>query len=97
MTISVIPLIPTAAQTLTATLSNQRVRLVVYEKAFGLYVDVYSNDVLIIGGVVARNLVKIVRSVYLGLVGDFYFFDTQGVDDPDYTGLGSRFLLLYEA
>lgn len=96
MTVSIIPLVATAAQTLTATLSNQRVRLVVYQKTFGLYVDVYANDVLVIGGVVARNLTKIVRSVYLGLVGDFYFFDTQGVDDPVYTGLGDRFLLIYE-
>ncbi len=96
MTQSIIPLVATAAQTLTATLSNQRVRLVVYEKAFGLYVDVYLNDALVIGGVVARNLTRIVRSVYLGLVGDFYFFDTQGADDPEYAALGSRFLLIYE-
>ncbi len=96
MTQSIIPLVATAAQTLTATLSNQRVRLVVYEKAFGLYVDVYLNDALVIGGVVARNLTRIVRSIYLGLIGDFYFFDTQGADDPEYTALGSRFLLIYE-
>lgn len=91
-----IPLTPVAAQTLTVTLANQRVRLVVYEKAFGLFVDVYSNDALVIAGVAARNLTYIVRSAYLGFSGDFFFYDTQGAEDPVYSGLGSRFLLIYE-
>ncbi|MCP1257899.1 phage baseplate plug family protein [Acetobacter lambici] len=29
------------------------------------------------------------------LPGDLAFADTQGTQDPDYTGLGSRFVLVY--
>lgn len=32
---------------------------------------------------------------YFGFVGDFMFIDTQGFDDPEYTGLGTRWVLLY--
>ena len=55
------------------------------------------NDGLIIGGVVAQNRNRIVRSAYLGFVGDFEFVDTQGTDDPIWNGLGTRWLLYYLA
>lgn len=96
MSLFVIPLVAVPSQTLAVTLGNQRVRLAVYEKAFGLFVDVYVNDALTIGGVAARNLTYIVRSAYLGFAGDLFFHDTQGTEDPTYTGLGGRFLLFYE-
>lgn len=32
---------------------------------------------------------------YFGFVGDFVFIDTQGDEDPQYAGLGTRWLLLY--
>ena len=92
----IVPTVATPSQSLSITLAQQRVRLEIHQKAFGLYVDVYSNDVLVIGGVVARNLTYIVRSAYLGFTGDLFFHDTQGADDPNYTGLGTRFLLFYE-
>lgn len=94
--IVIIPLVAAPSQSLTVTLAGQRVRLQVYQKAFGLFIDVYANDVLVIGGVAARNLVRVVRSAYLGFIGDFYFGDTQGTDDPAYTQLGTRFLLYYD-
>ena len=50
-----------------------------------------------IGGVIAGNLNVIVRSAYLGFVGDLAFIDTQGSDDPVYTGLGARWILTYFA
>ena len=37
----------------------------------------------------------LVRAPYLGFLGDIGFMDTQGTDDPIYTGLGSRFQLIY--
>lgn len=32
---------------------------------------------------------------YLGFVGDFMFVDTQGSDDPQFAGLGTRWILIY--
>lgn len=37
----------------------------------------------------------LINRQYLGFVGDFVFVDTQGTDDPKYSGLGTRWLLVY--
>lgn len=91
-----LPLIVTPSQTLSVTVANQAMRLKVYQKRFGVFVDVYVNDALIVGGVAARDRTRIVRDAYLGLVGDVFFLDTHGTSDPVYTGFGSRFRLLYQ-
>jgi hypothetical protein len=90
-----IPLTAVPAQTVSVQVLQQAATLTVYQKTTGLYVDVYVNDALVLGGVAARNLNRIVRDLYLGFSGDLTFFDTMGTDDPDYTGLGGRFQLLY--
>lgn len=91
----IVPLNALPSQTLSVQLAGQSCVLNVYQKFFGLFVDVYSNGVLIIAGVLAQNLNRIVRSLYLGFSGDFAFADTQGTDDPVYTGLGTRWQLVY--
>ena len=63
----------------------------------GMFCDLLVNDTLIIGGVICENANVIVRDAYLGFVGDIAFFDTQGTSDPSYTGLGSRWILVYLA
>lgn len=37
----------------------------------------------------------LINRQYLGFVGDFMFIDTQRSDDPQYTGLGTRWVLVY--
>lgn len=90
-----IPLQPVADQTFTCILNNQNCKLHVYERRYGMFVDLYVDNVLVIGGVVAQNLNRIVRSLYLGFVGDLTFADSQGSDDPTHAQLGSRFQLWY--
>ncbi len=67
----------------------------VYQFAYGLFVDVYLGPTLVIGGVICENRNRIVRSAYLGFVGDLAFVDSQGSEDPVYTGLGGRWQLVY--
>jgi len=93
--VQIVPLQPIPSQTLGVTLADQSCKLNVYQKAAGLFMDVYVNDTLIIGGVICENINRIVRSLYLGFIGDFIFIDNQGNADPVYTGLGSRFSLAY--
>ena len=90
-----IPLQATPSQTVNVQLSGQSCTLNVYQKSTGLFMDVLVNDVLIIGGVICENLNRIVRSLYLGFIGDFSFVDTQGTSDPYYAGIGTRYYLLY--
>lgn len=91
----VIPIQPLANQAVNVTLAGQNCRINVYQKLYGLFVDLYVDEVLVIAGTPALNLNRIVRSIYLGFVGDLIFIDTQGADDPKYTGLGTRFHLAY--
>ena len=91
----IIPLQPVPNQTLQVTLAGQSCAINVYQKFYGVFVDLYVGGTLIIGGVIAENLNRIVRDAYLGFVGDLAFYDTQGESDPTYAGLGTQFILLY--
>ena len=91
----IIPLQAVPNQTLTVLLANQNCRINVYQKFFGLFVDLSISSTLILSGVIAQQANLLVRYPYLGFVGDLAFFDTQGSSDPIYTGLGSRFQLVY--
>ena len=51
----------------------------------------------IVNSVPCQNRNRVVRDAYLGFDGDFIWVDTQGNSDPYYTGIGSRFLLIYLA
>lgn len=90
-----VPLQAAPSQTLSVTLGGQACQINLYSKLAVLYMDVYVNNAPIILGVQCENGNRIVRSVYLGFVGDLIFVDTQGSSDPVYTGLGARFLLQY--
>jgi hypothetical protein len=91
----VIPTSSAPSQTLSVVLASQPCRIDIYQKAPGLFADLYVSDALIVGGALCLNTVLLVRDAYLGFVGDLAFFDMQGRDDPIYAGLGSRWLLFY--
>lgn len=91
----VIPLQPVPSQVVTCLLGSQACKIAVSQKNTGMLVDLYVNDALVIGGVIAENVNRIVRSVYLGFIGDIAFIDLQGTSDPEYTGLGTRYQLVY--
>jgi hypothetical protein len=91
----IVPLNANPNQTLTIGLNNQSCQIDVYQTPDALFLDLSVNNQMIIGGVICQNLNRIVRDLYLGFQGDLGFVDTQGVSDPDYTGLGTRFQLIY--
>ena len=83
------------SQQLQCTLAGQSVSLNIYQQAYGMFMDVSVGGELIIAGVICENLTRIVRDAYLGFVGDFIWFDTQGTEDPLYYGIGARWQLIY--
>lgn len=91
----VIPIQPLPSQTIDVVLNEQPCSIKIYQRSTGLYVDLDVRDVLVIGGVIAHDRNRIVRSDYLGFIGDIAFVDMQGTEDPVYTGLGDRFILAY--
>lgn len=90
-----IPLQPVPTQATKVVLGGQNVQLLIYQKPQGVFVDINTDGVDIVIGVVARDAVPLMCRDYLGFIGNLLFVDTQGNSDPSYDGLGSRFSLVY--
>jgi hypothetical protein len=90
-----IPLVAVPSQTLTVQLGAQSCRINVRQRRTGLFVDLYVRDAPVFEGVKALDRCKLVRDAYLDFTGELFFADTQGTSDPDYTGLGGRFLFIW--
>lgn len=90
-----IPLRSVPSQSLSVVLAGQSCQINVYEKSTGLYLDLFVNHDPIVTTALCHDRVRIVRESYRGFVGDLSFLDTQGYADPEYPGLGGRFLLVY--
>lgn len=90
-----IPLVAVPAQSLTITLGLQRCQIAVYQKSTGLYFDLFLAGLPVAVGVLCCNRTNLVRNKYTAFVGNLAFIDTMGSLDPDYTGLASRFRLVY--
>jgi hypothetical protein len=91
----VVPLQPTANQTLQCQLNGQSCTIDVWQTAYGLFFTLYVGTQLIKASVICENLVALIREAYFGFSGDFAFVDTQGTSDPVFTGFGTRFILIY--
>lgn len=91
----IVPVQAVPNQTLSILLANQACQITLSTRFFGLYMDLAVSNIPILSGVICQNLNPIVRYDYLGFIGDFWFADTEGADDPIFSGLGSRFLLQY--
>lgn len=91
----VIPLAAVPNQIEAVPLDEQSVIIQLNQRSTGLYISIFMNGLPIILSVLCENENRIVRNAYLGFPGDFFFTDQQGSEDPDYTGLGDRFQLIY--
>lgn len=91
-----IPVAATPSQTLSVLLAGQDVRLNIYQKTTGLYVDVILAGETLVSAAIARDRVPIIRHGYLGFIGDIFFKDLLGASDPSYSGLGTQFVLGYQ-
>ena len=91
----VIPLSTVPSQDFTVQLNGQTCSINLYQKSTGLFFDLNLNGVQIVTAMLCLHGVSLVQQTYLGFVGTLMFIDTEGVEDPFYTGLGARFILTY--
>jgi len=82
-------------QTITTILADQPCRMRFVQRESGIYIDLYKNDIPVLMGVPCLYATKIVRYSYLGFVGDLFFLDIEGEDNPYWDGLGDRFRFYY--
>jgi hypothetical protein len=86
---------PIPAQSISAVLGGQNCQINIYQKGQRVFVDLNSNGLDIVTGVLAHDVNPLVCIKYTGFQGNLTFVDTQGNDDPQYDGFGSRYVLIY--
>ncbi len=96
-----VPLQASPNQTLAITLARQSVQIALRQNGGGLYFDLILAGQSIVRSKICRDRQRLlIGASYRGFAGDFAFIDTQGGNDPFYTGLGgvgSRYQLIYLA
>src|SRR5690349_18110343 len=91
-----IPIQPVPSQQVSCVLDGQNCQIAIYQKGSSVFVDISVNGVNVCVACLALNGVPIdARNSYDGFQGNLIFVDTQGVDDPQYLGFGSRWSLVY--
>jgi len=103
-----VPLTAVPSQLVQANLNGQSVSIAVYQLGMapttGLYCDVMSNGTAIVnclkcrafsGSVTEAAPFLLLDAAYWGFQGDFLFIDSEGDEDPQYSGLGARWQLIY--
>lgn len=96
-TYQTIPLTTVASQSFTTLLGSQQCSITVYQLSTGLYCDIVASNNTIVNTMLCLNLVGLVREAYLGFTGQLFFYDTQGTSDPYFSGLGTRYQLVYQS
>lgn len=90
------PLAAVPSQTLNVVLAGQNCQIAMYQKTTGVYMDLTVNGTSVTRAVRCIEGARLLLDrEYLGFIGDFSVIDTRGNSDPDFTGLGSRWQLLY--
>lgn len=90
-----IPLKPVANQTTTTMLNGQVVRVAIREMTTGVYLTAWLDNVIIQSGILCIDRVRMMDSNYDGFVGGFMFQDSQGISNPESSGIGTRWNLFY--
>jgi len=90
-----IPINTLPYQVIKTNVLNQYVVIRLYWKNVGLFADVAWDGQDLSLGTIVRNKVPLIKKHYTEFVGNFIIFDTQGQSDPEYTELGSRYVLIY--
>lgn len=92
----VVPLSPVPSQTFQIVLGGQNCAMAVYQKGRFIYLDLSVNGSPVLNTKMCPVSSRLLLGRrYLGFVGDLVFMDTQGSDDPQYAGLGTRWVLMY--
>ena len=91
-----IPLSATPAQKTTVTIDEQDITVSLRTMLGKLYADVQLDGRHLIRNRVCLNGMPLINESWRGLNGELYFIDTQGQGNPQWQGLGDRFVLVYQ-
>ena len=91
-----VPLAAEPSQSLSVRLGGQACQIEVRTNGAFMYFSLWVNDVPIVRYRLCQNRQRLlISSKYQPFAGDFMFVDASGDDPPVFTGLGTRWFLMY--
>ena len=93
--IKTIDLQPVPSQVRRLSIDGYNLQLNLYQKEQGLFIDINVDGVDICTGIICRNSVYLNAKPYGAFKGQVAIVDTAGDEDPEYSGLNSRWVLFY--
>lgn len=84
-----------ASQVINTPVGNAVATFALSQKGGSLFADVALAGNTVAAGVAILDGVPIINNAYSGFPGDVAIVDTQGSTKPNYTGLGSRYQLVW--
>lgn len=91
-----IPLSASASQTLSVVLGGQACEIALRQNGANMYFDLTANGRSVVRTRIVRNKqLLLLDAKYRKFVGDFIFVDTLGDTQPEYSKLGTRYVLYY--
>lgn len=93
--INFIPVSKNPFQTFRININNQNCTIELMQKRTGLFLSLAVDDTFLIRTVICENINPLVLYKHIKFVGNLFFIDTEGNSDPDFKGLGDRFVLVY--
>ena len=91
----IIPLNNIPSQQFQIALNGQNCTIAVFTRERDLFINLYCNDIPIALGVIALDRVGIKLSEYMNFIGQIWFEDLIGTENPNYNYFGTRFVLKY--
>jgi len=90
-----IPIQAVANQIVKVVLDGQNCQILIAQRNEDIFVDVNVNGVDLVCNAIARDSVPLVCREYAGFSGQLMFIDSSAADDPQFSGFGSRWFLVY--
>ncbi len=92
----VIPLAAIPSQTLAIILDGQNASISLRQNGPNMYFSLQADGVAVVTSRICRDAqLLLVDAHYRGFLGDFLFVDLQDAEQPFFTGLGTRFVLVF--
>lgn len=93
--LTTIPLQAVPDQQFDIVLNKQPCTVRLYQRRGLVFLDLWLRGQQCLMGVLCRDRAYLIDNAYLGFVGNLFFVDQSGEQDPQYGGLGSRWILMY--
>lgn len=82
-------------QSFQTNINDQNCTIELMQKRTGMFFSLAVDNIFLIRCILCENLNPLILYKYIKFNGNLFFMDIEGRSDPNYKGLGDRFILVY--